>query len=265
MGRVTAGTFHRCAGPHLCAVTCYARSRHVMGHMRLLRITVLSDSCSSYFRAWNTSCQALLERCALPRDGDLSLTVCVWVKRRSYEPAAARKKKSKYSATRRLLLKSKLLKKAESLLIKEIEQKKKEREDTLRERVPPLKVSGLSVQELQALCKDLHQKIDIVDEARYDLTVKVARNDMEIQSLTQKIYELKGKMKRPNLKRVKKSADATLGALTDAKLMRADFKANLKTVKKEDDKKEEVTDWRKNVEAMSGMEGRKKLFDAGGQ
>lgn len=28
--------------------------------------------------------------------------------------------------------------------------------------------------------------------------------------------------------------------------------------------KEEVTDWRKNVEAMSGMEGRKKLFDASG-
>ena len=27
--------------------------------------------------------------------------------------------------------------------------------------------------------------------------------------------------------------------------------------------KEEVTDWRKNVESMSGMEGRKKLFDAG--
>ena len=25
--------------------------------------------------------------------------------------------------------------------------------------------------------------------------------------------------------------------------------------------KEEVTDWRKNVEAMSGMEGRKKLFN----
>ncbi len=27
--------------------------------------------------------------------------------------------------------------------------------------------------------------------------------------------------------------------------------------------KEEVADWRKNVEAMSGMEGRKKMFDAG--
>lgn len=26
----------------------------------------------------------------------------------------------------------------------------------------------------------------------------------------------------------------------------------------------EVGDWRKNVEAMSGMEGRKKMFDAAG-
>ena len=26
----------------------------------------------------------------------------------------------------------------------------------------------------------------------------------------------------------------------------------------------EVSDWRKNVEAMSGMEGRKKMFDAAG-
>lgn len=29
------------------------------------------------------------------------------------------------------------------------------------------------------------------------------------------------------------------------------------------EQKEEVTDWRKNVEAMSGMEGRKKIFNAG--
>ncbi|KTG37293.1 hypothetical protein cypCar_00011251 [Cyprinus carpio] len=70
-------------------------------------------------------------------------------------------------------------------------------------------------------------------------------------------------MKRPNLRRVKKSADAMLGSFTDTRVMKADFKANLKTVKKEEEKKEEVTDWRKNVEAMSGMEGRKKLFDAG--
>uniref|UniRef100_A0A8C2CUT9 Troponin I4a n=2 Tax=Cyprinus carpio TaxID=7962 RepID=A0A8C2CUT9_CYPCA len=171
-----------------------------------------------------------------------------------------KKARSKYSATRRLLLKSKLLKKAESLLVKEKEEKELERENILRERAPPLNLSGLSAQEVKEICRDLHQKIDIVDEARYDLNIKVARNDSEILSLTQKIYELKGKMKRPNLRRVKKSADTMLGSVTDT---RVDFKAKLKTVKKEEEKKEEVTDWRKNVEAMSGMEGRKKLFDAG--
>ncbi|XP_026991599.1 troponin I, slow skeletal muscle-like [Tachysurus fulvidraco] len=173
-------------------------------------------------------------------------------------------KKNKITATRRLQLKGKLLKKAASMLVAEKEQNKRDRESTLNERVPPLKLSGLSGQELQELCKELHRKIDTADEARYDLEVKVAKNETEIQSLTQKIGEIKGTMNRTKLKRVKKSADAMLGALTESKMSsKADFKANLKTVKKEDEKKEEVTDWRKNVEAMSGMEGRKKIFNAG--
>lgn len=142
--------------------------------------------------------------------------------------------------------------------------RKDERERVLSERVPALQVSGLSLQELQNLCKELHQKIDKVDEERYDIAAKVTINDKEIQDLSQKIFELKGKMKRPNLRRVRVSADAMLGALLGAKVKESvDFKANLKTVKKEEEKKEEVTDWRKNVDAMSGMEGRKKLFDAG--
>lgn len=33
---------------------------------------------------------------------------------------------------------------------------------------------------LQDLCKDLHQKIDAVDEARYDMEVKVAKNEKEV-------------------------------------------------------------------------------------
>ena len=58
----------------------------------------------------------------------------------------------------------------------------------------------------------------------------------QIQSLNQKIIDLKG-VKRPNLKRVKKTTDDMLGACTDnSKLMKADFKVNLKTVKKEDEK-----------------------------
>ncbi|KAM4573352.1 troponin I, slow skeletal muscle-like [Odontesthes bonariensis] len=170
-------------------------------------------------------------------------------------------KKSKYSATRRLLLKSKLLKKAASMLVTESEAKKLEKERVVNECSPPLKMSGLSVQELQELCKELHRKVDVVDEARYDMEIKVAKNDIEIQTLKLKITELKG-VKRPSLKRVKKTTDDMLSVSDTSKLMKADFKAKLKTVKKDEEKREEVTDWRKNVEAMSGMEGRKKLFNA---
>ncbi|XP_029951851.1 troponin I, slow skeletal muscle-like [Salarias fasciatus] len=173
-------------------------------------------------------------------------------------------RKSKISASRRLNLKTKLLKMAAVMLEKEKEQKQLDRDAALQERVPPLQLSGLSLQDLQTLCKDLHQKIDVVDDERYDIEAKVVKNEKEIENLSLKIFELKGKMKRHALKRVKISADAMLGALLGAKVKESvDFKANLKTVKKEEEKKEEVTDWRKNVEAMSGMEGRKKLFDAG--
>ncbi|XP_004563799.3 troponin I, slow skeletal muscle [Maylandia zebra] len=151
-----------------------------------------------------------------------------------------------------------------TMLENEKQFKKDERERILAERVPDLQISGLSLQDLQNFCKQLHQKIDVVDEERYDIALKVTKNDKEIQDLSQKIFDLKGKMKRPNLRRVRVSADAMLGALLGSKVKESvDFKANLKTVKKEEEKKEEVTDWRKNVDAMSGMEGRKKLFNAG--
>ncbi|MED6231836.1 hypothetical protein ATANTOWER_009992 [Ataeniobius toweri] len=173
------------------------------------------------------------------------------------------KPKPKISASRRLFLKTKLLKKAMTMLEDEKQDRQADRERILEERHPALQLAGLSMQELQNLCKELHQKIDKVDEERYDTASKVAINEKEIQNLSQKIFELKGKMKRPNLRKVRVSAGAMLGALLGAKVKESvDFKANLKTVKKEEEKKEEVTDWRKNVDAMSGMEGRKKLFDA---
>lgn len=58
----------------------------------------------------------------------------------------------------------------------------------------------------------------------------------QIQALNQKIVGLKG-IKRPSLKRVKKTTDDMVGACTDtSRHMKSDFKANLKTVKKEEEK-----------------------------
>lgn len=91
------------------------------------------------------------------------------------------------------------------LLAEEKEQKEIEREQILSERAPPIKLSGMSIQDLQVailqsfvrinfdsvlsymlmlclqnLCKDLHQKIDVVDEERYDIESKVGKHDKEV-------------------------------------------------------------------------------------
>ncbi|MGH0183411.1 UNVERIFIED_CONTAM: hypothetical protein FKN15_023687 [Acipenser sinensis] len=137
---------------------------------------------------------------------------------------------------------------------------------------PPKQANPISTSKAQPhakkLCTELHKKIEVVDEERYDIEVKVNKNAREIHDLNLKILDIRGKFKRPNLRRVRVSADAILRSLLGSKhKVSLDLRANLKSVKKEDTEKvltTEVQDWRKNVEAMSGMEGRKKMFDAAG-
>uniref|UniRef100_A0A671NJZ2 Troponin I type 1a (skeletal, slow) n=1 Tax=Sinocyclocheilus anshuiensis TaxID=1608454 RepID=A0A671NJZ2_9TELE len=142
----------------------------------------------------------------------------------------------------------------------------KEEEKYLLEKIPPLQTQGMSFAELQELCQELHAKIDVVDEERYDIEAKVLLNKREVKDLNIKVLDLRGKFKRPTLRRVRVSADAILRSLLGSKhKVSMDLRANLKSVKKEDTEKKrpvEDSDWRKNVEAMSGMEGRKKMFDA---
>ncbi|XP_072539269.1 troponin I type 1b (skeletal, slow) [Salminus brasiliensis] len=175
-------------------------------------------------------------------------------------------KKSKISASRKLMLKSLMVAKAKEELEQELIEKEEEKERYLAEKAPPLQTSSMSFAELQELCRELHAKIDEVDEERYDIEAKVIHNTREIKDLNIKVLDLRGKFKRPNLRRVRVSADAILRSLLGSKhKVSLDLRANLKSVKKEDTEKEksvEVSDWRKNVEAMSGMEGRKKMFDA---
>ncbi|XP_066580059.1 troponin I, skeletal, slow c isoform X3 [Amia ocellicauda] len=148
------------------------------------------------------------------------------------------KPKSKITASRKLSLKILMLAKAKEDLETEKSEREEEKVRYLAERVPPVQFSGLDLAGLQ------------------------------IHELTLKIVDLRGKFKKPALRRVRVSADAMLRALLGSKHKGSfDLRANLKSVKKEDSEKvltSEVGDWRKNVEAMSGMEGRKKMFDAAG-
>merc|ERR1712168_787575 len=124
-----------------------------------------------------------------------------------------------------------------------------------------------SMQELQELCREIHRKIDVIDEERYDLDLKVTKCDKEINDLNIKVVDLKGKFRKPVLRKVRMSADAMLKALLGSKhTVNMDLRANLKQVKKEvkeeDKELRDVGDWRKNIEDKAGMDGRKKMFEA---
>lgn len=60
----------------------------------------------------------------------------------------------------------------------------------------------------------------------------------QIEDLNQKIFDLRGKFKRPALRRVRLSADAMMQALLGSKhKVSMDLRANLKQVKKDDTEK----------------------------
>ncbi|KAM6937627.1 troponin I, fast skeletal muscle-like isoform 1-T1 [Xenentodon cancila] len=167
------------------------------------------------------------------------------------------------SARRKHTLKSCMLVVANNLLEAEAATKAGEREKFLAEKCPPLELP-YSREELVELCKKLHEEVGISEEDRYCTEFKLDMVVNEVRDLNIKIVDMRGKFKRPRLKKVRMSADAMLKALLGSKhTVNMDLRANLKQVKKEvkeeDKQLRDVGDWRKNIEDKSD---RKKMFDS---
>ncbi|XP_041845407.1 troponin I, fast skeletal muscle-like isoform X1 [Melanotaenia boesemani] len=168
----------------------------------------------------------------------------------------------KMSLSRKNHLKSLLLQIGKTILEEEAREAEKEKKKYMEQNCPSFSTPD-SMQQLQDLCRQLHKQIDLVDEERYDMEIKVKKSNKEIDDLKLKVQDLNGKFKKPALKRVRMSADAMLAALLGSKhKVSLDLRANLKQVKKEVKEEEKQTgDWRKNVEDKAGMDGRKKMFE----
>eukprot|EP00064_Thunnus_orientalis_P013198 superscaffoldBa00002115_g13235 len=137
------------------------------------------------------------------------------------------------SSSRKHHLKSLMLSIAKGLLEEEEREQERERTRYMAENCPPLSMPR-SMQELQELCREIHHKIDGIDEERYNLEMKVGKADKEIDDLKIKVQDLMGKFKKPVLRKVRMSADAMLKALLGSKhTVNMDLRANLKQVKKE--------------------------------
>ncbi|KAL2093722.1 hypothetical protein ACEWY4_011034 [Coilia grayii] len=179
----------------------------------------------------------------------------------------AKMSEKKMSSSRKYHLKSLMLSIAKGLLETEIKDREEEKSRYLSENCPTLSLPS-GTQALQEFCRELHHKIDRIDEERYDLEVKSNKGSNDIEDLKIKVQDLKGKFKKPVLRKVRMSADQMLQALLGSKhKVNLDLRANLKQVKKEvkEEEKElrDVGDWRKNIEDKSGMDGRKKMFEGG--
>ncbi|XP_030578400.1 troponin I, fast skeletal muscle-like isoform X2 [Archocentrus centrarchus] len=148
------------------------------------------------------------------------------------------------------------------MLEEEAQEAETEKMQYMEEHCPALSIPGCT-QDLQELCRKLHKQIDLVDEERYDMDIKVTKSNKEIYDLKLKIQDLNGRFKKPVLKKVRMSADAMLAALLGSKhKVSMDLRANLKQVKKEvKDEEKQTGDWRKNIEDKTGMGGRKKMFE----
>ncbi|KAJ0057718.1 hypothetical protein NL108_013717, partial [Boleophthalmus pectinirostris] len=89
------------------------------------------------------------------------------------------------------------------------------------------------------ICKQLHARIDVVDEERYDCESKVNKHNKDIHELKLKVQDLGGKFKKPALRKVRVSADEMMRALLGSKHKGSmDLRSNLKSVKKEDVKQD---------------------------
>uniref|UniRef100_A0A9L0IIG2 Troponin I, cardiac muscle n=1 Tax=Equus asinus TaxID=9793 RepID=A0A9L0IIG2_EQUAS len=146
-------------------------------------------------------------------------------------------KRNRAITARRQHLKSVMLQIAATELEKEESRRETEKQNYLSEHCPPLHIPG-PMAEVQELCKQLHAKIDAAEEEKYDMEMKVQKSTKELEDMNQKLFDLRGKFKRPPLRRVRMSADAMLKALLGSKhKVCMDLRANLKQVKKEDTEK----------------------------
>jgi len=145
------------------------------------------------------------------------------------------------------------------MLDEEAVEIQKARRRYMEENCPPLDMPS-GTQELMAFVKSVAEKIDRIDEERYDLEAKVQKCNKELEDLKFKVAELQP-VKKPALKKVRMSADAMLKALLGTKhTVNMDLRANLKQVKKEkkEEEKETAGDWRQNIEDKAD---RKKMFE----
>ncbi|ESP00797.1 hypothetical protein LOTGIDRAFT_200673 [Lottia gigantea] len=153
------------------------------------------------------------------------------------------------SPEKKKMLKKLIMQKAAEDLRNEAKKKAEEKEKHINDRVEPLKVDGLSQGGLRTLCKELQKKYEQLEADVYDWEFKIREKELEINDLTVKVNDTKGKFMKPVLRKVNKTESKF------SKLERKenrDFRGNLKSTgqnkyKLEEEETSKTPDWRNTL------------------
>lgn len=179
-------------------------------------------------------------------------------KRQEARENAEKKKRFGLTPEKKRKLKLLIMQKAAEDLKNEAQRKANARKAYLEERVKPLPDMGfMNEAQLVSICKDLHKQISDAEEAKYDFEMKIRIRDYEINELTIKVNDIKGKFIKPTLKKVNKTQSKF--AKLEKQEEKADFRSNLKSTGKdkfalEDEKSDDKVNFRDQLKSAKERE-----------
>uniref|UniRef100_A0A914XIR9 Troponin I n=1 Tax=Plectus sambesii TaxID=2011161 RepID=A0A914XIR9_9BILA len=158
------------------------------------------------------------------------------VRKRLEEAGRAKKaKKGFLTPERKKKLRKLLMMKAAEDLKQQQLLKEQERQRILQERIIALpNVDSIDDQgKLSQIYKEMMDRIIKLEADKYDVNYSVRQKDFEINELTIAVNDLRGKFVKPTLKKVSKYDNKFKKMQDEKKGDKADFRSNLKVVKKE--------------------------------
>jgi len=121
-------------------------------------------------------------------------------------PKQAKKKKGiSLTPEKKKLLKQLIMQKAAEELKKQQEKETEEKKKIVDSRVPKLAIEGLDQKALEAKVRELYATTVKLEEEKFDWEARLGRQTEEINQLSMKVNDIKGKFSKPVLKKVNRS------------------------------------------------------------
>nr|VZI30816.1 unnamed protein product [Spirometra erinaceieuropaei] len=144
------------------------------------------------------------------------------------KPGQKRKGLGGLSPEKKRLLKQLIMQKAADEMRNEMKKRQEEKENYLRSKVQPLALDGLDDAAVIKKIKELYERMKALEGEKYDWEVKIRRQDFEINELTIKVNDVKGKFVKPVLKKVSKTENMARFEKKESQSL-ASFRSQLKS------------------------------------